>query len=54
MYSYCMFMYHHRASRHYSAILTEVFPRFFVSSKANARVKPAKTGQSPHSAKIFI
>ena len=29
--------------------LTEVFPCFFISCKANVRVKPAKTGHSPHS-----
>jgi hypothetical protein len=31
------------------ATLTEVFPCFFLSRKANARVKPAKTGHGPHS-----
>jgi len=30
--------------------LTEVFPCFFLSCKANARVKPAKTGHGPHCA----
>jgi len=34
--------------------LTEVFPCFFLSCKANARVKPAKTGHGPHSSKIFV
>jgi hypothetical protein len=29
--------------------LAEVFPYFFLSCKANARVKPAKTGHDPHS-----
>jgi hypothetical protein len=29
--------------------LTEVFPCFLLSCKANARVKPAKTGHGPHS-----
>jgi hypothetical protein len=29
--------------------LTVVFPCFFFSFKANARVKPAKTGHGPHS-----
>ena len=29
--------------------LTEVFPYFLFNCKANARVKPAKTGHSPHS-----
>jgi hypothetical protein len=44
MYSYCMFMYLHRASWHSSATLTEVFPCLFLSCKANARVKPVKMG----------
>jgi hypothetical protein len=38
------FMYLHRASWHSSATLTEVFPCFFLSCKANARVKRAKMG----------
>jgi hypothetical protein len=38
MFSYCMFMYFHRARWHSSATLTEVFPCFFLSCKANARV----------------
>jgi len=54
VYSYCMFMYLHRANWHSSATLTEVFPCFFLSSKANARVKPAKTGHGPHSSTIFV
>ena len=29
--------------------LTEAFPCFFLSCKANARVKPAKAGHGPHS-----
>jgi hypothetical protein len=29
--------------------LTEVFPCFFLSCKANSRVKPATTGHGPHS-----
>jgi hypothetical protein len=37
-YSYCMFMYLHRASWHSSATMTEVFPCFFLSCKPNARV----------------
>jgi len=53
VYSYCMFMYLHRAGWHSSATLTEVFPCFFVSCKANARVKPAKIGQGPHSSKLL-
>ena len=33
--------------------LTEVFPCFFLSCKANARVKPAKTGHGPHSSLLL-
>ena len=32
--------------------LTEVFPCFFLSCKANARVKLAKTGYGPHSSTL--
>jgi len=46
-------MYLHRASWHSSVTLTEVFPCFFPSCKANARAKPAKTGHGPHSSKIL-
>jgi len=35
-----------------SATLTEVFPCFFLSCKANARVKLAKMGHGPHSSKL--
>ena len=51
MYSYCMFMYLHRASWHSSATLTEVFPCFFFSCKANVRAKPVKTGHGTHCSK---
>ena len=34
--------------------LTEVFPCFFLSCKANARVKLAKTGHGPHSSKLIV
>jgi hypothetical protein len=44
-----MFMYLHHASWHSSATLTEVFPCFFLSCEANARVKPAKMGHGQHS-----
>jgi len=54
MYSYCMFMYLHRASWHSSATLTEVFPCFFLSCNANARVKPTKAGHGPHSSQVFV
>jgi hypothetical protein len=53
MYSYFMFMYLRHASWHSSAALTEVFPCFFLSCKANARVKPAKMGHGPHSSRFL-
>ena len=34
--------------------LTEVFPCFFLSCKANARVKLAKTGHGPHSSILVV
>jgi hypothetical protein len=34
--------------------LTEVFPCFFLSCKANAKVKLAKTGHGPHSSTLVI
>ena len=37
----------------YLATLTEVFPCFFLSCKAKAKVKPAKMGHGPHSS-IFV
>jgi hypothetical protein len=37
-----------------SATLTEVFPCFFLSCKANARVKFAKTGQGTPSSKLVV
>jgi len=49
-----MFMYLHRASWHYSATLTEVFSCFFLSCKANARVKPVKMGHGLQSSKMFV
>jgi hypothetical protein len=36
------------------ATLTEVFPCFFLSCKANARVKPAKTGDGRHSSYFYV
>jgi len=39
---------------HSSATLTEVFPCFFLSCKANARVKLAKMGHGPHSYKSVV
>ena len=37
-----------------AATLTEVFPCFFLSCKANARLNLAKTGHGPHSSKIVV
>ena len=54
IYSYCMFMYLHRANWHSSATLTEVFPCLFLNCKANARVKFAKMGHASHSFNIFV
>jgi hypothetical protein len=34
--------------------LTEVYPCFFLSCKANARVKHAKTGHGPHSFTLVV
>jgi hypothetical protein len=34
--------------------LTDVFPCFLLSCKANARVKLAKTGQGPYSSKLVV
>jgi hypothetical protein len=34
--------------------LTEDFPCFFLSCKANARVKLAKKGHGPHSSKLVV
>jgi len=33
---------------------TEVFPCFSLSCKANARIKPAKTGHAPHSSYVVV
>jgi nitric oxide reductase large subunit len=45
---FCIFCFH-RAKWHSPATQTEVFPCFFLSCKANARVYLAKTGYGPHS-----
>ena len=42
------------ANWHSPATLTEVFPCFFLSCKANARVYLAKTGHGPHSSKLDV
>ena len=36
-----------------ASTLTEVFPCFLLSCKANARVNLAKTGHGPHSSKLL-
>jgi hypothetical protein len=54
IYSYCMFLYLHCASWQSSATLTEIFPCYFLSCKANAWVKTAEIGHGPHSFKIFV
>jgi hypothetical protein len=38
----------------FSATLTEIFPCFFLSCKANTRVKLAKTGHGQHSSKLVV
>jgi len=53
--SWQTFLAHARQSRSMApAGLTEVFPCFFLSCKANARVQLAKTLNGPHSSKIFV
>jgi len=47
-------MHLHCAGWHSSATLTEVLPCFFLSCKANGRVKPAKMGHGPHSSQVFV
>jgi hypothetical protein len=51
IFMYALFCFH-RANWHSSAILTEAFPCFFLSCKANARVYLAKTGHGPHSSQL--
>jgi len=48
---FCTFCFH-RANWHSSATLTEVYPCFYLSYKANARIQIAKTGYGPHSSQI--
>jgi hypothetical protein len=38
----------------YTTNLSGVFPCFFLSSKANATAKLAKTGHGPHSSKLVV
>jgi len=43
VYAFLLYVYYlHRANWHSSATLSEGFPCFFLSCKANAGVKPAK------------
>ena len=48
---FCIFCFH-RANWHSPTTLTEVFPCFFLSCKANARVYLAKTGHGLHSSQL--
>ena len=48
---FCIFCFH-RANWHSSAILTEVFPCFFLSCKGNSRLYLAKMGHGPHSSQL--
>jgi len=48
---FCIFCFH-SANWHSLATLSEVFPCFSLSCKANVRVKPAKTGHGQHSSQI--
>jgi hypothetical protein len=48
---FCTFCFH-RTNWHSSATLTEVSPCFFLSCKANTRVKLAKTWHGPHNSQI--
>jgi hypothetical protein len=48
---FCIFCFH-RANWHSPATLAEVFPCFFLSCKANARVYLAKTGHGPHASQL--
>ena len=57
VYSYCLYALFcifcfQRPNWHSPTTLTEVFPCFFLSCKANARVYLAKTGHGPHSSKL--
>jgi len=62
VYSYCSSMYSYRCLCilivvHVfleAATLTEVYPCFFLSCKANARVQLAKTGHGPHSSNCCV
>jgi hypothetical protein len=53
-YSYCMFIYLHRARWHSSATMTEVFRAISSVARKNARVEPAKMRHRTHSSKIFV
>ena len=50
---FCIFCFH-RANCHSSATLTEVFPSFSLSCKANARVWLAKTGHGAHYSNVCV
>jgi hypothetical protein len=48
---FCIFCFHH-VNWHSPITLTEVFPCFSLSCKANARVYLAKTGHGPNSSQL--
>jgi len=48
---FCIFCFHHA---NWHSTLTEGFPCFFLSSKANTRVELAKTGYGQHSPRIVL
>ena len=50
---FCIFCFHH-VNWHSLAILTDVFPCFFLSCKANARVQLAKMGHGLHSSELQL
>jgi len=54
VYSYCMFMHLYRTILAFFGYPDRAFPCFALSYKANARLKPAKTGHGQHSSKISV
>jgi len=56
MYSYCMFMYLHSSSCQLALFSYSDWgiPCFGLNCKANARIKPVKSGHGPHSSKIVV
>ena len=54
MTSGCIILYYYIILLYSLTTLTEVFPCFFLSCKANARVKLAKSEHGPHSSKLVV